>query len=137
MEIQVKVTKILPEERFVSKKNGDEFVKNSFVAETLGQYTKQIKFDVLKSETWEKMAITEGATYDVSFEIESREYNGKYFTSVNAWRADIIANAKTERTKKESTTKQAAASDSELQPKTPMQTPKNELKTEEDDLLPF
>lgn len=137
MEIQVRVTKILPEERFVSKKSGDEFVKNSFVAETLGQYAKTIKFDVLKSETWEKMAITEGATYDVSFEIESREYNGRYFTSVNAWRADIIANAKAERTKKESKTKQAAASDSEPQPKTPIQTPKNEPKNDDDDSLPF
>ena len=129
MEIQVRVTKILPEERFVSKKSGDEFVKNSFVAETLGQYAKQIKFDVTKTENWEKMAITEGATYNVLFEVESREYNGKYFTSVIAWRTSLLAGEE----KPAATPKK----ESKPQPKTPIQTPKNEQKTEEDDGLPF
>lgn len=121
MEIQVRVTKILPEERFVSQKAGNEFVKKSFVAETLGQYPKTIKFDVTKTENWEKMAITEGATYNVLFEVDSREYNGKYFTSVIAWRTTLLAPKK----------------ESKPQPKTPIQTPKNEPKAEEDDSLPF
>ena len=90
-----------------------------------------------KSETWEKMAITEGATYNVSFEIDSREYNGRYFTSVNAWRADIIANAKTERTKNESKATQATTSNSGSQPQNQTQAPKNEPKNDDDNDLPF
>lgn len=85
MDIQGKVLQVLPEQRF-NGKNG-ELVRNSFVIEVAnGNYPKKLKFDVLKEELWQKMGVRVGANVQVSFDIESREWNGKWFTSLNCWR---------------------------------------------------
>lgn len=85
MDIQGKVLQVLPEQRF-NGKNG-ELVRNSFVIEVSnGNYPKRLKFDVLKEESWKKMGVRVGANVQVSFDIDSREWNGKWFTSLNCWR---------------------------------------------------
>lgn len=85
MEITGKVVQILPEQRF-NGRNG-EVVKNTFVVETQGQYPKKIAFSVLGEDRFKTMALAVGNTYNVSFDIESREWSGKWFTDVSAWRA--------------------------------------------------
>lgn len=87
MEITVTIKKILEAQSGVSSKSGEKWVKNSFVAETQGNYPKMVCFTVMGGETWEKMKIRVGATYNVSFDPESREWNGKYFTDLKAWKA--------------------------------------------------
>ena len=87
MEIQIKVIKILPASRFTSQKNGNEYVKNTFVGETAGQYPKTIAFGVMGEDKFNQMNIVVGGTYSVSFDVESREWQGKYFTECQAWRA--------------------------------------------------
>ena len=86
MEITVTIEKILEPQSF-DKKDGTKMVRNSFVGKTNGQYTKSVKFDVLKPETFEKMRLAVGFEYIVSFDIESREWNGRWYTSLNAWKA--------------------------------------------------
>lgn len=65
-------------------KNGT-WTKQTFVIETEGQYPKQIAFDCFndKCELIRNRIIGEQLT--VKFDLESREYNGKYFTNVNAY----------------------------------------------------
>lgn len=87
MEITGKVIKILEPQRFTSKKDGSEIVKNFFVIETQGQYPKAIAFSVMGQERWDKMGIKVGSNFSVSFDPESREWNGKYFTDLSAWKA--------------------------------------------------
>lgn len=87
MEITGKVIKILEPQLFTSKKDGSEIVKNFFVIETQGQYPKAIAFSVMGQERWDKMAIKVGGNFCVSFDPESREWNGKYFTDLSAWKA--------------------------------------------------
>lgn len=87
MEITGKVISILEPQRFTSKKDGSEIVKNFFVIETQGQYPKKIAFSVLGEDRFKQMALAVGNTYNVSFDIESREWSGKWFTDVSAWRA--------------------------------------------------
>ena len=87
MEITIKVTKILEPQGGVSSKNGEPWVKNSFVGETQGQYPKTLCFSVMGQERWDKMAIKVGGNFAVSFDPESREWNGKYFTDLSAWKA--------------------------------------------------
>lgn len=87
MELNIKVEQLLQPQTF-SKKDGSQCVRNSFVGiTTTGQYDKRVKFDVLNQETWGKMQLRVGGSYNVSFDIESREWNGKWFTSCNAWKA--------------------------------------------------
>lgn len=85
LEITGKVMNVLPTQSG-NGKNG-EWVKNFFVIQTHGEYPKNICFSVMGKEKWEKMNIQVGMTYNVSFDVESREWNGKYFTDLSAWKA--------------------------------------------------
>jgi len=87
MELTVKVTKILDPVSGVSSRSGEQWVKNAFVGSTQGEYPKTICFTVMGKDRWEKMAIKVGNSYSVSFDVESREWNGKYFTDLQAWKA--------------------------------------------------
>lgn len=90
MNIQVKVTRILPVYSFVSKRDGNQSNKYSFVGETLDQYKKSICFDVFGDDKWSQMRIAQGYVYDVSFDIQSREWNGKWFTNATAFAASVV-----------------------------------------------
>lgn len=87
MEITGKLIKILDAQKFTSKRDGSEIVKHAFVIETQGQYPKNICFSVIGDDKFAQMALAVGNTYNVSFDIESREWNGKWFTEASAWRA--------------------------------------------------
>lgn len=86
MEITVTVEKIL-EPQIFDKRDGTKMVHNSFVGKTNGLYPKSVKFDVLNPEIFEKMRLAVGFEYIVSFDVESREWNGRWYTSLNAWKA--------------------------------------------------
>ena len=87
MNIQVTVTKIGDMQVITSKRTGNITKKYLFVGTTGGQYPKTIAFAVLGEERYDKMQIEVGATYQVAFDIESREWNGKYYTELSAWQA--------------------------------------------------
>ena len=87
MEITGKIVKILDAQRFTSKKDGSEIVKNAFVIETQGQYPKTICFSVIGEEKFKQMSLVVGNVYNVSFDAESREWNSKFFTELTAWKA--------------------------------------------------
>lgn len=86
MEISVKIIKILDAQSFNSK-NGETTIKNTFVGETQGQYPKNIAFSVLGDDKFKQMAIAVGGQYNISFDVESREWQGKWFTECKAWKA--------------------------------------------------
>lgn len=86
-DITGKVIAILEPQRFVSKKNGNEYVTTVFVIETQGQYPKKVAMKVMGEDKFKQMGIVMGGTYNVSFDVESREWNSKYYTECQAWRA--------------------------------------------------
>lgn len=88
MEITVKIEKILEPQSFVSKKDGNTYVTHIFVGETTNtQYSRKVAFKVMGDDRMRTMGIVVGGTYNVSFDVESREWNGKYFTECQAWKA--------------------------------------------------
>ena len=87
MEMNGKVVAIMDVQRFVSHKTGNEVVRHGFVIETQEQYPRKACFTVLGDDRWQKMQIVMGASYCVSFDIESREYQGKWYNQLNAWKA--------------------------------------------------
>lgn len=93
MDIQVKVVKVLETQRFTSQRTGETYVKNIFVGETVGQFPKMVAFSVMGEEKFKNMGIQVGGSYTVSFDVESREWNGKWFTEASAWRAQRIDGA--------------------------------------------
>lgn len=89
-DITGKVIAILEPQRFVSQKNGNEYVTTVFVLETQGQYPKKVAMKVMGEEKFKQMGIVMGGTYNVSFDVESREWKGKYYTECQAWRTQRV-----------------------------------------------
>lgn len=88
MEIAVKIEKILEPQSFVSKKDGNTYVTHVFVGETTNtQYPRKVAFKVMGDDRMKNMGIVVGGTYNISFDVESREWNGKFFTECQAWKA--------------------------------------------------
>ena len=88
MDLNVKIVKILDAQSYVSKSNNQTYVTRFFVGETTNtQYPKMVAFKVFGEDKFNAMGIVVGGTYNVSFDVESREWNGKYFTECQAWRA--------------------------------------------------
>lgn len=79
------VLHILDEQSGVSKA-GKDWNKQDFVIETTDQYPKKIAFTLFGDKTDLLMNIGQGQLVDVSFNLESREYNGRWFHNVNAWK---------------------------------------------------
>ena len=88
MDITGTVIQILPEQRF-NGKNG-EVVKNQFVIEHGGQYKKKAVFGVLGEDKWKQMNVVQGADVQVSFDVDAREWNGKWFGELLAWRVQSV-----------------------------------------------
>lgn len=87
MELTGKCFKVLEPLSGVSARTGEPWVKNSFLIETAGEYPKRCVFTVFGEDRWKQMGIVVGGEYQVSFDIDAREYNGKWYNDVSAWKA--------------------------------------------------
>jgi hypothetical protein len=87
MEITGKIIAVLPEQGGVSK-TGNEWKKQEYVLETYDQYPKKVCFQLFGNDKIEQAAIQTGEDLTVHFDIESREYNGRWFTNINAWKIE-------------------------------------------------
>lgn len=85
MEIQGKTIATLPIESGTSK-SGNSWQKRNFVIETPGQYPKKICFQLFGDKVNDCPNV--GEEVKVSFDPESREWNGKWFTQLNAWKVE-------------------------------------------------
>lgn len=86
MEVSGKIIAILPIQGGTSK-SGNEWKKQDYILETHDQYPKKICFN-LWGEKIDQYAIQSGEEVTVSFDIESREFNGKWYTNINGWKVD-------------------------------------------------
>ena len=83
MEIFGKIIAVLPERSGTSQR-GNQWRSVSYVLETQEQYPKKLAFDVV-NEKIDQFAIQPGEMLSVQFDINAREYNGKWFNSIQAW----------------------------------------------------
>lgn len=83
------VVAILPETSGTSASSGKAWTKRDFVIqESEGQYSKQVAFTVFnKPEMIADMRVDDEV--EVGFNVESREYNGRYFSNITAWKVNI------------------------------------------------
>jgi len=66
--------------------------KKEFVVKTEETYPQMVKFELINDKISLLDAYVKGETVEVSFNLRGREWQGKYFTSIQAWR---ISNAET------------------------------------------
>lgn len=87
MEITGKIIAVLPAQEGVSKA-GNAWKKQEYVLETHDQYPKKICFQIFGADRIAQAAIQPGEELTVSFDIDSREWQGRWFTSINAWKVE-------------------------------------------------
>lgn len=86
MEITGKIIIDLQEQSGVSKA-GNNWKKHEYVLETQETYPRKVKFDFFGDKA-DQYKLSVGKVYTVSFDIDSREYNGRWYTEARAWKAE-------------------------------------------------
>lgn len=66
--------------------------KRTFAIETDGQYPQQIGFELIKEHVGKVSPSDVGKICEVSYNLRGREYNGKYYVNLSAWKVDMENN---------------------------------------------
>ena len=83
MEFEGVVYKILPPTKGVSARG--EWQRQEVIFEMPQEFSRKVCVTFFNKEA-EVARLKEGAAYTVSVNIESREYNGRWYTDIRAWR---------------------------------------------------
>lgn len=84
MELQGKIIAALPERSGVSARG--EWKVQEFVLETTdSQYPRKMVFDVFGADRLQRFNIQVGQDVLVAFDIDAREYNGRWYNSIRAF----------------------------------------------------
>lgn len=83
MQIVAKLIQVLPLQSGTGR-NG-EWKKQDIIVETGDQYPKKICIS-LWGDKFQHVPLNTGEEYKIDFDVESREYNGRWYTDVKAWR---------------------------------------------------
>ena len=83
MEVTGKIIKILPIQTGEGK-NGI-WKKQDFVIETSAQIARKVCFS-LWGDKIDQFNLQEGEDAEISFDLESREYNNRWYTEAKAWK---------------------------------------------------
>lgn len=94
LEITGRIIAVLDKRTGVSNATGSVWSVQQYVIETHEQYPKKMCFDVFGEDRIKQFSIQIGEEVTVSFDLDAREYQGRWYNSIRAW--------KVERVKKES-----------------------------------
>ena len=85
MEVVGKIIQVLPAQEGIGR-NGNPWKVQPYVLETLDQYPRKVHFEVFGEDRIKQNPCDVDQLVTVSFDIESREFNGRWYTSIRAWR---------------------------------------------------
>lgn len=91
MEFTGKIIAILTPKSGVSKATGNEWKAQEFVIENHDQYPKKMCFEVFGAEKIEQFGIQMGEELTVSFDIDARQWQDRWFNSIRAWKVERVA----------------------------------------------
>ena len=83
LTISGRIVSVLPLQQGTSKA-GKPWQKQEYILDTGGQYPKKVCFSLF-GESITKFPLQVGQDVTVSIDIESREWNNKWYTEVRAW----------------------------------------------------
>ena len=87
MELSGKVIAVLGPRGGVSK-TGNAWKVQEYVIETHDQYPRKMCFDVFGEDKINQFNIQIGEELTVHFDIDAREWQGRWFNSIRAWKVD-------------------------------------------------
>lgn len=129
MEIVGKAIAALPVRSGVSQRTGEQWQSREYVIETQEQFPKKMCFEVFGTDKLKEFNIRNNDLIKVHFDISAREYKGKWYNSIRAWKVEHV-NPQSQTTET-----------TPVQTSSPVQAPANPVaattKQESDDDLPF
>lgn len=91
LDISGKVITILPEQSGSSSRG--PWKKGGFVIETEGNFPKKVCCTVWGDMLNQVNNLKQGETIKASIDLESREYNERWYTDVRAWKIESVGSA--------------------------------------------
>jgi hypothetical protein len=85
MEVKGKVVQLLPLQTGTGKKGA--WKKQEFILETQSQYPKKVCLSIWGDKI-DQYSLQPGDDITVAVDLESREYNGRWYTEARAWKID-------------------------------------------------
>ena len=85
MQITAKLIQMLPLQTGVSR-NG-EWKKQDIIVETNDRFPKKLCISIW-GEKIQPSQLKQGNTLTIDFDIESREFNGRWYTDIKAWKVE-------------------------------------------------
>ena len=89
MELTGKVIAVL-DARSGTSKNGNAWKVQEYVIETHDTYPRKMCFDVFGEDKINQFNIQPGEELNVSFDIDAREWQGRWFNSIRAWKVERV-----------------------------------------------
>ena len=87
MELKGKVIQLLQMQTGMGKKG--QWKKQEFIVETQAQYPKKVCLSAWGDKI-DQFRVAEGDLVNVAVDLESREYNGRWYTEARAWKLEKI-----------------------------------------------
>lgn len=89
MEFEGIVYKVLPVVKGTSQRG--EWIKQEVVFELPGEFSRKVCVGFWGDKAHDAGALKEGEKVSVSINVESREYNGRWFTEARAWKMSRVS----------------------------------------------
>jgi len=90
MQLTAKLVQLLPLQTGTGK-NG-QWKKQDIIVETEATYPKKVCISVWGDKI-ETASLQTGSLLKIDFDVESREFNGRWYTDVKAWKIEVAGTA--------------------------------------------
>ena len=74
----------------LAKSTGNPWMTQDYVIETHEDYPRRMVFNVFGEEKIKQLNIQLGEEINVFFDINAREYQGRWYNDIRAWRVDRV-----------------------------------------------
>lgn len=88
MEFTGKIIAVLPAREGIAKSTGNPWKVQEFVIENDDQYPKKMCFEVFGAEKIDTFNIQLGEQMTVSFDIDARQWQDRWFNSLRVWKVE-------------------------------------------------
>lgn len=85
MELTGKIIAVMEPRSGVSTRTGNSWMTQEYVIEIPGQYPKKCLFNIFGEDRIKQFNIQQGEELTVSFDIDAREYNGRWYNDIRAY----------------------------------------------------
>lgn len=88
LEINGKIVQLM--DASTGQGSNGQWTKREFVIETADQYPKKVCFSAWNDKAASLDRVSVGTQVKVSFDVQSREYNQKWYTDLRIWKLELL-----------------------------------------------